>query len=104
MKIDRNKFVPCAMKCTKEQFSQIKFYLDIYDILYRSITEDFKEYSYMTNYYCGDINIISNIKEKHVGEYSNRIKYDEFDLSLFLKNCGIVDFNVTQNSTLISVF
>lgn len=80
-------FRPIAMRCTQQQFEEIKPKLKgvrIYDA-------DFYRYSrspYLTNNLSGEKGVISNIPEHYKSDYS-RETYEEWNERIFLEACGI---------------
>lgn len=81
----KSNFTPIAMRCTQEQFEDIKPKLKGFD--FRSISK-FNVCNYLINNLNGNINMISNISESHKMKH-NRVVHEEWDEEVFLKACGI---------------
>jgi hypothetical protein len=78
---------PIAMKCSEEQFNQIKPILQEYGMTIRGISF-FKHYPYLTNNLDDVLGRVSNTFEDNKSKY-NRTVFEEWDQDIFLQHCGI---------------
>lgn len=81
------EFTPISMKCTQEQFDEIRPILESggceIDKIYI-----FDVSGYLVNNYNGKKNIINNIIKSSIHDY-NRTYYPEWNKEIFLNACGI---------------
>ena len=92
-KIDH--FEPIAMKCTQEQFEEIRPILTKNNITISDVS-GFKNCIYLTNNLQGHQNRVSNIVSYHK-DSRGRTYYETFNAKTFLKACGIVENEPTTN-------
>ena len=78
---------PIAMKCTQEQWEDIKPLLTRDNILIRLISK-FNDSTYLTNCFAGVISNISNIYIEDIDNYGRKV-YTEWDKNIFLEACDI---------------
>ena len=78
---------PIAMKCTQEQWEDIKPLLTRDNILIRLISK-FNDSTYLTNCFAGVISNISNICIEEIDNYGRKV-YTEWDKNIFLEACDI---------------
>lgn len=80
-------FEAIAMKCTNEQFEEIKPILEKFGFKYNySIIKNCK---YLTNFWTGEKNYINNAQKKHSRIDGIQNKYKQWNSEIFLKACGI---------------
>jgi hypothetical protein len=78
---------PIAMKCSREQFYQIKPILEEYGLYSRGI-DPFEEYPYLINNLGNDFGDISNATDKNKTVWDREV-FEEWDQDIFLQYCGI---------------
>lgn len=86
-----SNFRPIAMRCTQEQFEEIKPKLkgvSIHSVNFDIYTRSGRS-SYLTNNLSGKNYVVSNICEFVKREY-NREVHEEWNEEVFLKACGII--------------
>lgn len=75
------------MRCSEEQFNQIKPILEKHDVIFNSISS-FNNCNYLTNNYSNFLNCISNTYESNKHNYG-RIVFEKWDENTFLEFCDI---------------
>jgi hypothetical protein len=78
---------PIAMKCSREQFYQIKPILEEYGLYSRGI-DPFDDYPYLINNLGNDFGDISNATDKNKTVWDREV-FEEWDQDIFLQYCGI---------------
>ena len=78
---------PIAMKCSQEQFNQIKPILEENGLKLERI-DSFNHYSYLVNNTSDALGTVSNLDEDCKKVY-NREVFEEWDQDIFLQYCGI---------------
>lgn len=101
-KIDH--FESIVMKCTQEQFEEIRETLEKYGCVIDSVCL-FKYHDYLTNRWCGKNKNIANHCNAHSSYFSKKL-YEDWNAKTFLKACGIVETDPTtevRNSVLLQL-
>ena len=101
-KIDH--FESIVMKCTQEQFEEIRETLEKYGCVIDSVYL-FKYHDYLTNRWCGKNKNIANHCNAHSSYFSKKL-YEDWNAKTFLKACGIVEREPTtkvRNSVLLKL-
>ena len=101
-KIDH--FESIVMKCTQEQFEEIRETLEKYGCVIDSVYL-FKYHDYLTNRWCGKNKNIANHCNAHSSYFSKKL-YEDWNAETFLKACGIVETEPTtevRNSVLLQL-
>jgi hypothetical protein len=78
---------PIAMKCSREQFYQIKPILEQYGLYSRGI-DPFDDYPYLINNLGNDFGDISNATDDNKTVWDREV-FEEWDQDIFLQYCGI---------------
>jgi len=78
---------PIAMKCSREQFYQIKPILEEYGLYSRGI-DPFDDYPYLINNLGNDFGDISNATDDNKTVWDREV-FEEWDQDIFLQYCGI---------------
>lgn len=85
-------FEPIAMKCTEEQFNELKPILEKFGFVL-SVIIHFENYQYLFNkWQTKDAEFITNGLSSDI---TNEIVYETFNAETFLKACGIVEVDKT---------
>jgi len=104
-KIDH--FEPIAMKCTQEQFEDIRKVLEKYFTKNRfGVIGSFKDWYYLFNNYNSVRSDESLLTNRLLSDVDNEIVYNEWNSETFLKACGIVETEPTtevRNSVLLKL-
>lgn len=104
-KIDH--FEPIAMKCTQEQFEDIRKVLEKYFTKNRfGVIGSFKDWDYLFNNYNSVRSDESLLTNRLLSDVDNEIVYNEWNSETFLKACGIVETEPTtevRNSVLLKL-
>lgn len=104
-KIDH--FEPIAMKCTQEQFEDIRKVLEKYFTKNRfGVIGSFKDWYYLFNNYNSVRSDESLLTNRFLSDVDNEIVYNEWNSETFLKACGIVETEPTtevRNSVLLKL-
>jgi len=82
-----DNFQPVAMKCTEEQFNEMKQILEGFGLSLKDVWGCFKEYNYLTNFGYGDTNNIANVANGENKKYERTVI--PHNQEAFLKACGI---------------
>jgi len=100
-------FEPIAMKCTQEQFKEIKPILEKYFTKNRfGVIGIFDSWRYLFNNFTSirsDERLLTN---RNLSDVENEIVYNEWNTEIFLKACGIVETEPTtkvRNSVLLKL-
>jgi hypothetical protein len=83
---------PIAMKCSQEQFNQIKPILEERELIIKNL-DPFDDYPYLVNDLGGDLGLVSNISPANKITWDREV-FEEWDQDIFLQYCGI---DVKQN-------
>lgn len=97
-------FESIVMKCTQEQFEEIRETLEKYGCVIDSVYL-FKYHDYLTNRWCGKNKNIANHCNAHSSYFSKKL-YEDWNAKTFLKACGIVEREPTtkvRNSVLLKL-
>lgn len=78
---------PIAMRCTQQDWEDIKPILDKHIIKYIKV-DVFNKYPYLVNNWGGDTSVLTNVEDQHKNSY-NRTVYEEWDKNIFLEACDI---------------
>ena len=104
-KIDH--FEPIAMKCTQEQFEEIREVLEKYFTKNRfGDIGIFNSWGYLFNNYTSIRTEFVLLTNRKLSDVTNEIVYNEWNSKTFLKACGIVENEPTtevRNSVLLQL-